>query len=308
MSESPSNLLAFPGVPPYPPSADLRTAYLRLRGAGLDHSGALKGVGIAAEKDLLEGVERAADLEALAIEEGWARAYEASVSSALFADPDLSPEAALRILIAQQRQARRLLEGAQRVLEGPPPMCGCEECQGSYQASVHGEWPNPAAQSQWRAARRDWVECSAQVQSAAERAQRVLEEGSRSGYWQAQYDSTLSELLGAYLDGGPQYGVLCRSLASLDVRIRQMERSGRDFSSDEYAKLVKLRLESINQLQRYTESTKAESTSGVQNAVVKIATELEKRFKQSAPETWSLIAQTIAQTVQQNGLGLDLPA
>jgi hypothetical protein len=290
-------------------SGPARAAYLRARGEGTDHPRAMQALSLALARGLLGGgVEPDFPLEEIALEEGWERAYAAQCAASLFSARDLSPEESLRVLISQQRQSRRLLDDSQSVLEGPPPLCSCDECGGQYQASVHGAWPNSAAQGQWKAARRDWVEVSTLTQAAAERAQRVLEEGSRSGYWQQQYDQTLSELLGAYLDGGPQYGVLCRSLASLDTRIRQMERSGRDISTEEYAKLIKLRLDSVNQLQRYTESTKAESTSGVQNAIVTVATALEKEFKVSAPDTWSKIASTIAATVQRHGLGLELPA
>lgn len=83
----------------------------------------------------------------------------------------------------------------------------------------------------------------------------------------------IRELIEEYGDKGPQYRHLVDLLASVTVRMEQMEASGRAEANSDFVELVKTRLSVIGQLQKYTEASKS---LALKDDVNKMAVEMIK--------------------------------
>ena len=88
------------------------------------------------------------------------------------------------------------------------------------------------------------------------------------GEWQLVYDGVRSELLEHYAHHGPAYRVICEILASAYTYTKKAEQEGRvDILMKEYVRALELIRGLLDQMQKYTESRKAEIQFGLANDV-----------------------------------------
>lgn len=103
----------------------------------------------------------------------------------------------------------------------------------------------------------------------------------------AEGEAVYQDLISQYDGLGPHYNALCRRVAELHVRIEQANRSGRIVSSDEFTRMSDAYLRAVNQLQKYTETTKSESVSKETQEIVKAALRVvEDIVAPQAPQLW----------------------
>jgi hypothetical protein len=276
----------------------LRDAYARARGGGGTPSIALRAVwmcvegGLAPEGILLLGLGPE-DVRRMAVADGWERAYTStSKSPRLLASRAVDLASQVEDLLRQEGVARGLLDSATDVIESAPP------------PNWSGDWPSPAAISNWKDCRNDWNRLRKEVAGLGERLTRLDNEANRSGYWEQVYLERVESLRTEY-GGGPQYDLLVESLADIDTRVKQLRSSGRDVEPEEYRQLAELRLKYIAQIQKHTESLKSESVQPVQNAIKKLFEAVEREIKPTDPRAWELLARTVAKVVQENGFGME---
>lgn len=82
------------------------------------------------------------------------------------------------------------------------------------------------------------------------------------------YDSVRTELLDHYAHNGPAYRVICEILASAYTYTKKAEAEGRaDILMKEYVRALELIRGLLDQMQKYTETRKAEIQFGLANDV-----------------------------------------
>lgn len=98
------------------------------------------------------------------------------------------------------------------------------------------------------------------------------------------------KLLVQYGDLGPHYRILCGRLAEMVYRAEVQRGSGRDLPTTEMLGLNDAILKTINQLQKFTESTKSESLSKDRDALaVALLGVIERIVAPQAPNLWAAI-------------------
>lgn len=138
-----------------------------------------------------------------------------------------------------------------------------------------------------------------QARKAEQELRRARLEEPLAGQWRAEYDTLRETLRAEYVGLGPQYELLCDNVASCSMRIRQMETSGREYDSGEYAEMMKLYVTLINQLQKYTEAMKSESINKqTQEVVEQIIRICESHFGNTYPEAWRKVVIDIREAVE----------
>src|SRR5215472_11493704 len=187
-------------------------------------------------------------------------------------DPNLQPEIRLQFVLQALQRAQEEWEETQRVADDIDPVEQPEEL-GLARRAI-------------RDAYRRWFEISNQASELAETVRRSSLELHASARWSAEREAILADLHEQF-EGGPHYDLLTDRVASLSIRLRQMESSGRDYSAQEHATLNTQLLGYINQLQKYTEAMKSESISReAQTVAEQILQLVEKHCAVTYPELW----------------------
>lgn len=145
-----------------------------------------------------------------------------------------------------------------------------------------------------------WLSAQEQAKHAEEEVRKRSLEVPRSGEW-AEMCRILTEELKRQYDGlGPHYDLLCENTASLAVRLRMIEASGRDVSSGEYVEMHKLYLGYVNQLQKYTEAMKSQTVSKLTQEVAEQIVQLfERHFGNTYPEEWKVCVQELRGLIEE---------
>jgi predicted nuclease with TOPRIM domain len=204
--------------------------------------------------------------------------------SELLADPLLDPATKLKDILRQVERAHDEWTAAERA---------CDEL-------VEGSEKLRDAQDHVRTAYRRWHALAQEAKEAEEEVRRRSLEIPRSGDWQEMYATMVSDLKQQYDGLGPHYDLLCEHTASLTVRLRMMEASGRDVSSGEYVEMHKLYLGYVNQLQKYTEAMKSESISKMTQEVAEQIVQLfERHFGTLHPEEWDSAVRELTVMVRE---------
>lgn len=186
--------------------------------------------------------------------------------------------------------AEDVLAMHKQIVDGPQPR--------DWLPSFSGDaWPDQPAIERWRKANEHYVRVAEQVRMAREGVERAYRETHRSRYWDSVHDQRLEELREHYGSEGPQYEMLVERVAALDTRLRQIEASERDDSEGEYRSLSELHLRYLAQLQKHTESTKSESYAGVQEALARMLTAIEREIRPTSPQIWARIAEVVVAEV-----------
>jgi hypothetical protein len=190
--------------------------------------------------------------------------------------PELDPEERLKLTLLALRRAFDEWDECQRIADDIDPELDPDGLE--------------QARRNIRNAYRRWSEIADQAQGQSENLRRKALELPSSPEYQAQYQHTLAQLQGQFIDGGPHYDLLCERVAGLHVRLRQMETSGRSYAPAEHSQLNSQLLAYINQLQKYTEAMKSESISRESQAVAEAILGLvQRRLAASYPEMWDAI-------------------
>lgn len=197
----------------------------------------------------------------------------------------------LRELEHQYRVAQDVLRYQTDLVEGPPPIDWDSD----------KTWPSNAALNVWRGAQSHWSALGKDLQAARDAVSRTDREGVRDDRAEAEYEQLVAALRDQYSGGGPQYEVLVRRLAALDVRLAVGERSRRDVPTDEYKALHDLHLKYVAQLQRHTESLKSESIQPVQDAITRLIQIAERRIKPVNAQLWGELVNDITAAVGEMG-------
>lgn len=137
------------------------------------------------------------------------------------------------------------------------------------------------------------------LESLEDQARKHLLEKSSGPAAQAEIAAIKQRLIDEYGGRGPQYEILCGMLADLEYQRAQTRSSGRDVVITEVVALNQAVLSTINQLQKFTESTKSESLSKDRNELgVALMTIMEKHFLATQPQLW---AKALAEVKQRLG-------
>lgn len=222
-------------------------------------------------------------LEAWSVEDDWEGRYRASLGMEILDAPAGDAQRYLVDLQYQCERARDFLFAITGELEGPPPV----------DWDLSKSWPSNELVRRWTGAQERWIALAREVRAAREGVERLSKEGTRTDYWEAEYQRTLADLNAEYGELGPQYRILLRRTAALDVRLRQMESSGRDLDPSEYKMMHETHLKYVTSLQRYRESLKSESVQPVKEAVLKVMGILERRVKPRSAELWSDVVEDV---------------
>lgn len=197
----------------------------------------------------------------------------------IFDDIGLDPEARLRLVLRALQRAQDEWDECQRVADDIDPEDDPDGLEN--------------ARRNIRNAYRRWSEIADQAQSLSESLRRKKLELPDTDAFQRDYQALLASLLQQF-DGGPHYELLCQRVAALQVRLRQMETSGRSYSAQEHSTLNSQLLSYVNQLQKYTESMKTESISKESQAVAEAILGLvEKHLSASQPDLWNAIMRDV---------------
>ena len=197
----------------------------------------------------------------------------------MLSDPALQPEVRLTYVLQAEARAREEWEECQRVADDIDPVEDPESLALARRAI--------------RDAYRRWYEVSNQASELAEQVRRTSLELRSSQKWDHERAQVLRELHEQF-EGGPHYDLLCDRVASLSVRLKQMEQSGRDYSAQEHSALNNQMLAYINQLQKYTEAMKSESISReAQTVAEQILQLVEKHCATTYPELWLSIMRDV---------------
>jgi chromosome segregation ATPase len=138
-----------------------------------------------------------------------------------------------------------------------------------------------------RTAYNRWLETTQHARAAEAEVRKLRYEQPLAGVWKEKFEEIRERLQSEYTGLGPQYDLLCDNLASVSVRVRQLEESGRDYETSEYNELMKLYVTLTNQLQKYTEAMKSESINKqTQDVALKLVAVFERHFGQAYPVEW----------------------
>jgi len=211
------------------------------------------------------------------------QAEEISDAELQASDPAIDPTERLKTVLSEVRRAREDLDRC-RYLADTLPSGTPDDIILDYERRT-------------RNAYRRWYDAQAQaVGLEQETRRRKLE--SLTLYMRA-YEGTLDSLLSEYGDLGPQYRLLVERMASVDTRIKIMERSGRDIETSELEALHKLHLSYLNQLQKYTEAQKTESLSKqTQDTVSAVMVIIEHRLAATNPGLWREIVGDVRKAIE----------
>jgi hypothetical protein len=92
-------------------------------------------------------------------------------------------------------------------------------------------------------------------------ARKLLLEDANSPEFLKMVDEIAVALKNQYDGLGPQYEILCHTLALLSARVQAMLHSGRDVPFEEFAKVTALQIQTTAQIQKHTETTKSEAVT-----------------------------------------------
>lgn len=121
-------------------------------------------------------------------------------------------------------------------------------------------------------------------------ARKRLLEAQAGPVAEVQIKALKERLLDEYGGRGPQYELLCEMLADLSYQRQQSRGSGRDVSIQEMVALNQAVINTIGQLQKYTESTKSESLSKDRNELgAALMAVIESLVRPSQPQLWTKI-------------------
>lgn len=124
----------------------------------------------------------------------------------------------------------------------------------------------------------------AQLTEIDAQARKSLYESTNTPGFQRHVDEITAALLERYADLGPQYQLMCRSLAVVSAQIEQRVASDRQVPTEELAKLHELQTKLTAQMQRHTESTKSESFTQERSQIVVRVMEIVYNRLASQPE------------------------
>lgn len=198
--------------------------------------------------------------------------------------PYLDPTARLKTMLDELQRAQLDLDKARYQADEIPP--------GTPDDVIE------AALRKQRNAYRRWFEISQQATTLEQEARRRQLESLQ--LFRNEYQQTYDALIEAYGDLGPQYRLIVERAASIDARIKVLDQSQRNISTDEVAELTKLHLSLMNQLQRYTEATKTESlTRQTQETIQQLMIIVEHRVAPTNPALWREIVHDVRSAVEQ---------
>lgn len=197
----------------------------------------------------------------------------------IFDDPLLDPTARLQLVLEATKRAQDEWQESMLVADDIDPEDDPDLLE--------------EARKNTRNAYRRWYEVAEQAHRLAEELRRKTIEIVDTPTYTSAYDATLEELLGQF-DGGPHYRLLCERVAALTTRLKQMETSGRSYSTAEHSALNGQVLSYINQLQKYTEAMKTETISRESQAVAEAILGLvEKHLAVSQPDLFNAIMRDV---------------
>lgn len=125
-------------------------------------------------------------------------------------------------------------------------------------------------------------------------ARRSMEESTSTPEFKEAVDSLYGDLLERYAHLGPQYDILCRTLAIATVQIEQRLKTSRAVPPKELTDLYDLQTKVTAQLQRHTEATKSESlTQDRREMLTKLMEIIYNEVKQQ-PELAARILNTVS--------------
>lgn len=196
----------------------------------------------------------------------------------IFDDPLLDPEARLKLVLVALKRAQDEWDDWQRTADDIDPEDQPDELE--------------QARRETRNAYRRWSEIADQANQLAESLRRKKLEIPEGAAAQEEHARVYQELVQQF-DGGPHYRLLCQRVAALQVRLRQMETSGRSYSSAEHSHLNGQLLSYVNQLQKYTEALKTESISKESQAVAEAILGLVERHLAAQPDLYLAIMRDV---------------
>lgn len=282
-------------TPPIRPDAGLkprtiaRRIYLHLRPRHPNPAGTLRAVYDA----LLKPEARAklppqappADLQLLtswAVDDAWERAYENTIIARALELPGVQQAQRLEYLVEMRDGFQQRVEHLQRLLSSDNPE----------------QVPTRLEQESLRDAWRMLQETDAQIERLEEQLRRQRAESMAPDLqpekWRVREQELYEELTVHYQGRGPVYENLCKQLAEITVRVEQLRDANVVTSTGDYTKLHQLRIQTIGQLQRFTEATKSEAlTKQSQEVGLGLMRIVEGVVAPRAPELYNEIVQAV---------------
>lgn len=298
-----------PPTTPQPPAAPApssprlvgRDLYLKIRAAAphYDHELALGFLvkALTSRRDRLPASAPPADealLRLWAAQDEWEQRHESSRTIRTLHSHALSQNNALVELRNAERAAKDLYDDAV-VRASPDPR-------------NPNAVPPAAAYEKARSAWRLWVEAREELRREEDSARRRELEGQRSDSARERIEHLTQVLISQYDGLGPQYELMCRSLAEVRVRREQVSQSGRDITSDEFAKLAELEIRIVGQIQKHTEATKSESLSKeAKEMALAVLRHVERVVAPRNPRLWRDVVQEVKAQLGTENAAPQLP-
>lgn len=124
-------------------------------------------------------------------------------------------------------------------------------------------------------------------------------DGAQQEHWYQRRSILYQELQRQYQGYGSVYEFLCTALAEARVKLEQAQQSGRELSTDEFAKLIQTQTTIINQLQKYTETMKNQTVpQEVQEVAQSIMRCVEQEVASENPHLWQRVVKAVRQHVE----------
>ncbi len=210
-------------------------------------------------------------------------AYQAKLLKAITESPQFAP-------IKQLQQLQEMMVAYDRMVQSAMDLMKATDEDGKPVLSPR----DMASCMKTIRSRMEMVDHANKIQDQAR--QRLIEAPAFTQY-DDFFNEAKAELMEEYGDLGPQYRVLVDQLATLLTHQRLIQRSGRAVPLHEHMNLADKVRTLLNQLQRYTESTKQEITSEEANNLARRFLEVVERRTREQPQLFLDIVHDVKQLV-----------
>lgn len=143
-------------------------------------------------------------------------------------------------------------------------------------------------------------EANQEIDRRAAVVERITLESTSKSTFGKEVEEEYAKIQTHYSGLGPQYDTLCRSLATITIKLRHAYESGRDVPADEFAKMHTLQLTFVSQLQKHTETMKSESLSKESQEIInQVMLVVRDRVQNQYPQLWLEIVNAVRARVEQ---------
>jgi hypothetical protein len=215
---------------------------------------------------------------------GWEKCYDQQRALATLSDEEFKNDYRLQRLRMQLRNAAEVLNNAYSKVTRTDDEGNALSI--STDVETYGK------------AYKIWKDALDSLWEAEQQLRRSLESRSTADS-ATRKDVIVNELLAEYGDYGPQYRHLISLVAGITLRIEAMEVGGRDAPSAEYVQLAKLKLDAINQMQKYTEATKSATVSQELNSLGAKFLEIAERRFGTYPDEFAAFIEDIKTAIRE---------